>query len=155
LREWVFDLALEHLLRTKPVRVAGIQISIAAATPVANVETELLEKIEGLYRSAGLASPIVSEVASALEIDVKDLTRLITLLLRAGKVVRMGSDSLLIHTEALAKLKADLTRHRGQTFDVSRFKNLTGLTRKHAIPLLEYLDGARVTINRNGIRTVL
>lgn len=155
LREWVFDLALEHLLRTKPVRVGGIQISIAAATPVANVEAQLLEKIEGLYRSAGLASPIVSEVASALQIDAKDLTRLITLLLRAGKVVRMGSDSLLIHAEALAKIKADLTQHRGQTFDVRRFKNLTGLTRKHAIPLLEYLDGARVTINRNGVRTVL
>ena len=155
LREWVFDLALESLLLTKPVRVAGTQISIATAAPAANIETELLAKIEALYLSAGLASPIVSEVASALEIDTKNLTRLLTQLLRAGKLVRMGSDNLLVHVDALTKIKTDLTRHRGQTFDVGRFKNLTGLTRKHAIPLLEYLDGARVTLNRDGVRTVL
>jgi selenocysteine-specific elongation factor len=155
LREWVFGLALERLLRTKSVRVAGTQISIATATPAANIETELLAKIEWLYCSAGLAAPIVSEVASTLQIEAKILTRLLTLLIRAGKLVRMGSDNLLIHADALAKIKADLTQHRGQTFDVGRFKNLTGLTRKHAIPLLEYLDGARVTLNKDGIRTVL
>ena len=155
LREWVFDLALERLPLTKPVRVAGTQITIATTTPAVSVETELLVRIEGLYRSAGLASPIVSEVASALQIDAKNLTRLLTLLLRTGKLVRMGSNNLLVHAEALAKIKADLTEHRGQTFDVGRFKNLTGLTRKHAIPLLEYLDSARVTLNRDGVRTVL
>ena len=154
LREWVFDLALERLLRTKPVRIDGSQISIATATAT-NVESELLTKIEGLYRSAGLASPILSEAASVLQIDMKNLARLLTLLLRTGKLVRMGSDNLLVHADALAKIKADLAQHRGQTFDVGRFKNLTGLTRKHAIPLLEYLDGARVTRNRDGVRTVL
>jgi selenocysteine-specific elongation factor len=155
LREWVFDLAFERLPQTKPVRVAGTQISIATTTPAANVERELLMKIEDVYRSAGLASPIVSEVASSLQIDTRTLTRLLTLLLRTGKLVRLGSDSLLVHADALAKIKANLTQHRGQTFDVGRFKNLTGLTRKHAIPLLEYLDSARVTLNRDGVRTVL
>jgi selenocysteine-specific elongation factor len=155
LREWVFDLAFERLPQTKPVRVAGTQISIATTTPAANVEPELLMKIEDVYRSAGLASPIVSEVASSLQIDTRTLTRLLTLLLRTGKLVRLGSDSLLVHADALAKIKANLTQHRGQTFDVGRFKNLTGLTRKHAIPLLEYLDSARVTLNRDGVRTVL
>jgi selenocysteine-specific elongation factor len=155
LREWVFDLAVERLLRTKPVHIVGTQISIATGTSTANLETELLAKIEEVYRSAGLASPIVSEVASSLQIEPKNLTRLLTQLLRAGKLVRMGSDNLLVHADALAKIKADLTQHRGQTFDVGRFKNLTGLTRKHAIPLLEYLDGTRVTRNRDGIRTVL
>jgi selenocysteine-specific elongation factor len=155
LREWIFDLALDRLLRTRPVRVVDTQISIATVTPAPNIETELLARIEELYRSAGLASPIVSEVAAALQIDAKNLTRLLTLLLRAGKLVRMGSDNLLVHTDALTKIKADLAQHRGQTFDVGDFKNLTGLTRKHVIPLLEYLDGARVTLNRDGIRTVL
>ena len=155
LNEWVFDLALEHLLRTKPVRVAGTQVSIAIATSTTNAETELLVKIEGLYRSAGLGCPIVSEAASTLQMDTKNLTRLLTLLLRAGKLVRMGSDNLLIHADALAKIKADLAQQRGQTFDVGRFKKLTGLTRKHAIPLLEYLDSVRVTFNKDGVRTVL
>ena len=154
LPEWVFGLALEHLLQTKTIRIAGTQIS-GTAEPVANAEAELVTKIEGLYRSAGLTSPIVSEVASALQIDTKLLMRLLTLLIRSSKLVRMGSDNLLMHADALAKIKADLAPHRGQTFDIGRFKSFTGLTRKHAIPLLEYLDGSRVTLNKNGVRTVL
>ena len=53
------------------------------------------------------------------------------------------------------QLRTELQKQRGQTFDVGRFKALTGLTRKHAIPLLEYLDGVRITRNQNGTRTVL
>lgn len=153
--DWVLSLVLEHLRHTQRVRVIGTQISIATASPAANDEADVLAKIESLYRTAGLASPIVSEVASALDLDSKSLTRHLTLLLRSGKLVRMGSDNLLVHADALAKIKAELTRYRGDTFDVGRFKNFTGLTRKHAIPLLEYLDGARVTFNRDGVRTVL
>jgi selenocysteine-specific elongation factor len=67
----------------------------------------------------------------------------------------MGSDNLLVHADALANLKAELTKLRGQTIDVGRFKTITGLTRKHAIPLLEYLDRARVTVNKQGVRTIL
>ena len=143
------------MLETKPVRLIGTQLSIITNNPAAGAQTEVLAKIEGLYRVSGLASPLVSEVAGTLRIPPKDLPPLITVLVRSGKLMRMGSDNLLTHADALAKIKADLKSHRGQTFDVARFKTFTGLTRKHAIPLLEYLDSARVTLNRNGIRTVL
>jgi selenocysteine-specific elongation factor len=152
--EWVFGLALDQLLRTQRVRAAGTRIAIATAPSATNGEADLLAKIEVLYRSAGLASPMVSEAALALHVDAKVLARLLTVLLRSGKLVRMGSDNLLVHADALAKIKGDLTGHRGEAFDVGRFKKLTGLTRKHAIPLLEYLDGARITLNKGGIRTV-
>ena len=155
LQEWVFHLAIGNLLQTNRVHVDGTQISIDAGGSAPVKHTELLAKVEGLYRSAGLASPLVSEVGSQLKIAPKDLPPLITLLLRSGKLVRMGADNLLIHADALAKLRADLIKQRGQTFDVGRFKSFTGLTRKHAIPLLEYLDRVRVTVNRQGIRTVL
>ncbi len=60
-----------------------------------------------------------------------------------------------MHREALEKLSNDMRRHRGETFDVPRFKSFTGLTRKHAIPLLEYLDRTHVTRNTGGVRNVV
>jgi selenocysteine-specific elongation factor len=39
--------------------------------------------------------------------------------------------------------------------DVARFKQLTGVSRKYAIPLLEYLDRQRITIKQNGQRLIL
>ena len=80
----------------------------------------------------------------------------LTALLRAETLVRMGSDALLVHGEALTRVTAELrAMHRGRSFDVTWFKGFTGLTRKHAIPLLEYLDGARVTRNVGGMRVVI
>lgn len=153
LEDWVFALAAVRLLQVKPVQVVGNQFSLRTAA--AKEPTEALAKVEALYRAAGLASPIVSEVAASLRLPQKEVPPLITTLIRTGKLVRMGADNLLIHTEALARLKNELQKQRGQTFDVGSFKALTGLTRKHAIPLLEYLDGARITRNKNGTRTVL
>jgi len=153
LEDWVFALAAVRLPQVKPVQAVGSQFTLRGAG--AKEPTEALAKVEVLYRIAGLASPIVSEVAATLQLPYEEVPPLITILIRAGKLVRMGADNLLIHAEALVRLRTELQKQRGQTFDVGRFKALTGLTRKHAIPLLEYLDGARITRNQNGIRTVL
>jgi selenocysteine-specific elongation factor len=153
LDDWVFALAAARLLQVKPVQLVGNQFTLLGAA--AKEPTEALTKVEALYRTAGLASPIVSEVAATLHLPQQEVPPLITTLIRTGKLVRMGADNLLIHTEALVRLRTELQKQRGQTFDVGGFKALTGLSRKHAIPLLEYLDGARITRNKNGIRTVL
>jgi selenocysteine-specific elongation factor len=155
LQDWVFDLAMKQLVQIKPVRMVGTQISRNEISSAAAQQAEVLAKVEEIYRAAGLGSPLVSEVASTLQVPQKDLPPLITLLVRSGKLVRMGADNLLIHADALAKLKVELMKQPGQTFDVGRFKALTGLTRKHAIPLLEYLDRSHVTVNSQGIRRVL
>jgi selenocysteine-specific elongation factor len=69
-------------------------------------------------------------------------------------LVRMGADNLFIHADALDRLTSALRQHRGETFDVARFKSFTGLTRKHVIPLLEYLDRMHVTRNNGGTRAI-
>ena len=112
-------------------------------------------QVEGMYRAAGLGAPIVSEAAERLGMGAAELRGVLTTLLRAGTLVRMGSDALLVHADALTKLVEALRQHRGKSFDVAWFKRFTGLTRKHAIPLLEYLDGTRVTRNAGGVRIVI
>ena len=83
------------------------------------------------------------------------MRELITLLLRSRRLVRMGADDAFLHPAPLAKLYDDVRKHKGQTFDVARFKSFTGLSRKHAIPLLEHLDQVHVTRNTGGVRIVL
>jgi selenocysteine-specific elongation factor len=67
----------------------------------------------------------------------------------------MGADDSFVHRGALEQLYSEMRRHRDERFDVGRFKTLTGLTRKHAIPLLEHLDQARVTRRDGEVRIVL
>jgi selenocysteine-specific elongation factor len=74
---------------------------------------------------------------------------------RNKTIVRMGSDNLFIHSGALQHLATLLTPLRGALLDVARFKQLTGLSRKYAIPLLEYLDRQRITRIQGDQRLVL
>ena len=75
------------------------------------------------------------------------VNRIATLLVRRSVLVRAGD--LLFHESALKQLKADiqLLKQSGaaETIDVGSFKDRYNITRKYAIPLLEYLDRERVT----------
>ena len=158
LPDWIFSKALARLTSVKAVTADGDRVSSArtAKSSVAQSHgTSRAAEVERVYRTAGLASPLVSQVGERLGMAAPELRTVITTLLRAGTLVRLGSDALLIHHEALEALVARLQAYRGQALDVRRFKTLTALTRKHAIPLLEYLDGARVTRHAGGVRVVL
>ena len=156
LEDWVFQLAVRGLERRKQLAATpmGWTVPVAAGTEAPKGDPRLVAA-ETLYRRAGLQSPILSEAAATLKMDQKQLAGLLTELLRTKKLVRLGADNLLMHAEAIQGLTAELGKRRGGTIDVAGFKALTGLTRKHAIPLLEYLDGARVTRNDGGVRTIL
>jgi selenocysteine-specific elongation factor len=148
----VFAQALAQLQTDVRVEITGQQFAIRKKERIE--EHPKLAQLEALYREAGLASPLVSEAAQRLALPLAAAVSLATQLLRQGKLVRMGADNLLIHADALRGLRAQLATRRGESFDVPTFKSWTGLTRKHAIPVLEYLDGVRATRNKGGVRTV-
>jgi selenocysteine-specific elongation factor len=154
LSDWVFELALKPVLAKEAVQANRDNLRLVTSSGDLSGQDAHLAQVEELYIRAGLASPILSEVSEKAGIASADLHRLITQLLRAKKLVRMGADNLFIHADALDRLTSALRQHRGETFDVARFKSFTGLTRKHAIPLLEYLDRMHVTRNNGGTRAI-
>jgi selenocysteine-specific elongation factor len=152
----VFALVLAGLDASGKVTMSGESVRLFGRDEeMPEATRRRLEAIEQIYANAGLAAPLLSEVATRMGAAPPDLRAFIILLLRAKKLVRMGSDDAFVHADALNTLYADMRRHRGEAFDVGRFKAFTGLTRKHAIPLLEHLDQARVTRNNGGTRIVL
>jgi selenocysteine-specific elongation factor len=79
------------------------------------------------------------------------------ILLRDKILVRV-SPELIFHREALAKLPALLQNYKkskGERIGVPAFKDMTGITRKYAIPLLEYLDRQRLTKRTGDERVIL
>ena len=69
---------------------------------------------------------------------------LLQMLIRRGNLVKIGDD-LVFHRAALDALRARLAPHKGRHLSVPQFKDLAGVSRKYAIPLLEYLDSERIT----------
>ncbi len=117
-------------------------------------------QVEERLRQGGLAPPESAALAEALGAPVADVDRVIAGLVRDKKLVRAGT--LIFHPAPLATLKAEIGALRaGQppgarvTLDVGVFKTKYGLTRKHAIPLLEWLDREKATRRIGSERVVL
>ena len=83
--------------------------------------------------------------------------KILQILLREKRLVRV-SPELIFHCEALGQLGPLLLnykRSKGERIGVPAFKELTGITRKYAIPLLEYLDRQRLTRRMGDERVIL
>ena len=116
--------------------------------------------IEQAYREAGLKPPDAASMASTVGVDAAVADRMLKLLQRQKVLVRI--DVLLFHDEALKQLKAEVGALKtaagagaAARIDVATFKERFGVTRKFAIPLLEYLDRERVTRRMGETRVVL
>lgn len=154
LSEAAFELAVRRLLERKAL-TGQEALSLPGRGGPEAAQQSRLDAVEREYARAGTAPPLVREVAERLRLSESQMRECVTLLVRGGRLLRLGSDDLFIHCEALAQLRANLKAHRGESFDVARFKSFTGLTRKHAIPLLELLDRTGATRNQEGTRIVL
>jgi selenocysteine-specific elongation factor len=153
----VFDAALGMLLRDKKLEVSGDLLRLPGRGVVMkDEEAESKKKIEDAFASAGLRVPALQEVLAGLTVDKVRAQKIMTLLLR-DKVLIKVSDELVFHNSALARLRQELAGYKAKSsrIDVAKFKELTGVSRKYAIPLLEYLDRERVTRRVGDAREIL
>jgi selenocysteine-specific elongation factor len=155
LRLEILDFLLPRLARAEKLRLNGELVYPVQAGKPLSAPDPALSAIEAIYRQAGLSAPLISEVAAMLKLKEGEMRGRVTLLLREKILIQMGSENLFMHHEALARLRSEIGKLQGQMVDIARFKQITGLSRKYAIPLLEYLDRQRITRKVGDQRLVL
>jgi selenocysteine-specific elongation factor len=153
----VFYAVLGNLAEEKKLEVAGELVHLSGRGVVMkDEEAESKKIIEQAFASAGLKVPSLKEVLAGLKVDKIRAQKIVTLLLR-DKVLIKISEELVFHQSALQDLrhKIGALKTTASKIDVARFKHMTGVSRKYAIPLLEYLDRERVTRRVGDERVIL
>jgi selenocysteine-specific elongation factor len=107
-------------------------------------DRDLSERIADVFRERGLAPPSPSEVTAIVRHRQKVVEGLLGYLVKKGTLVRL-SGGWLISRHAIDDLVARLRASGKSGFEIAEFKEMFGLTRKLAIPLLEHLDGEKIT----------
>jgi selenocysteine-specific elongation factor len=157
LTEPVFAAVVEALVREKKVEAEREQVRLAGrGVAMKDEETEAKQKIEQAFARSGLKVPALKEVLAALPVDKGRAQKIVTLLLRERVLVKV-SEELVFHHDALEGLRQLLQAQKARSprMDVSHFKDLAGISRKYAIPLLEWLDRERVTRRVGDERVIL
>jgi selenocysteine-specific elongation factor len=154
----LFETSLRDLLQAGVLGISGDLVQrTGRAVELTPEESRAKELIEKEFEQAGLAVPSVDEVLRKLPVEARRAQKILQILLREKVLVKISGD-LVFHRAALAhlrKLIAEYRRARGSRLPIPAFKELTGITRKYAIPLLEYLDRERVTQRAGNERVIL
>ncbi len=153
----LFQFALGQLVKKKIIIQDQAEVRLTSFKVTLQVDEQAMrEKIISLFRDAGLVPPNIKDVFNTMsKYPEAQVQQVIDLLLQEGRLIKV-TESLYFHAEQLDQLAqqiAEYLQKKGE-IDAPRFKNLTGLTRKFSIPLLEYFDKKKLTI-RIGDKRVL
>ncbi len=153
----VFNAVLRQLEKADKIQINGETVRQAGRTVELDPEEKgARDQMVRAFESAGLAVPAAAAVLAGLKIDRARAAKILQLLLKEKVLVKVAED-LIFHSAALAGLRELLARQKAKSdrINVGVFKELTGLSRKYAIPLLEYLDRERVTRRQGDERIIL
>jgi selenocysteine-specific elongation factor len=153
----IFSHVLDSTVKEKKIELSGDFVRLSGrGVALKNEEAESQKIIESAFASAGLKVPALKDVLAGLKVDKARAQKIVTLLLRDKILIKISED-LVFHRDSLADLRKRMAVQKSQSpkIDVTRFKDLTGVTRKYAIPLLEYLDREHVTRRVGDERVIL
>jgi selenocysteine-specific elongation factor len=155
----VFEFILSELTAAKQLVVRDRLSLPEHRLELSPDEAHAREAVETAFKRGGLQPPDTKSVAAGGGIAPAMAEKMTALLLRQKLLVRI--ESLIFHADALNTLKAEIRALKTEdaagraTVDVATFKDRYGVTRKFAIPLLEWLDRERVTRRQGDTRVVL
>lgn len=137
------------------IRLEGDLVALAThRVQVSDREALALQSIEKAFLRAGYQPANSSDTLRSVAVDAASGRGLLEKLIKRGRLVRV-SDELIFHADVIAHIRNSLAAHKGRRFSVPEFKQWTQISRKYAIPLLEYLDHQRVTRRDGDSRVVL
>jgi selenocysteine-specific elongation factor len=146
--ERLFFFVLDRLLRQEKIvseqeflRLPGHRISLAAD------QEELKKKILDAYNNSGIQPPTVKKLLEDLDLRMKEASPVLRLLQGQGSLIKINEDFYYSRT-AIDKLKEKIILFfkTNEEMGPVEFKDLTGLSRKFAIPVLEFMDKEKLTI---------
>ena len=142
-----FDFIIEKLSDEKKISKSGALITLRGG------ESSDTEEVEEAITSLRYSAATSSELAKNLGKENKEVYQLIKRLIQDEKVIRLEGD-FFIHVSLIEELKAEIEKHfeKNGELSVSDLKDITGVSRKYAIPLLQFLDENSVTRREGNVR---
>lgn len=151
----ILSLGLKHLSRTGQIKGSEDKLALSEFMMTLTPEEEgILRELEDLCLKGEFCSLSFEDLRKHFRLSSKKLDKLLSFLIERKKIVQ-GKDGLILHSKWLDEIILRIEKSGKRELAVADFKELTGLTRKYAIPLLELLDQMGVTRRKGRIREIL
>ncbi len=151
----ILALVYKRLAKEQKIRLLENAISlIDFEWTLSPQEERVLHQLEEMCYKGEFHSVSIEDLRRTFRLSPVRLNRLLELLIERKKVIQ-GKDGFLIHSRWLDEIVFQVQNSGKRELTVLDFKNMTGLSRKYAIPLLELLDQMGVTRRKGPRREIL
>jgi len=150
----LFSLIINQMIKEGKITAEQSIIRLAKHSVSLRIDQEdLKQKITAAYKKAGLSPPYFKELSNTLKIEPK-YGKDVLLLLVNKKILIKAKEDLYFYADAVNALKEKLVNflETNKELTTPQFKEMTSVSRKYLIPLIEYFDSAKVTIRIGDIR---
>lgn len=120
------------------------------------------ERLTAMYRSAGFEVPkletALTEATRGTALGPQHARKIFQLLINAGEIVKVTDEFYFgskVISDLIGTLRSYAAGSSDRLIDVAQFKDLAGVSRKYAIPMLEYFDRERITRRAGDKRLIL
>ncbi len=163
MNESVFNASLLSLERDGRILIEKeIVRSVEKHSEMSETDSRIMRKLEDIFRNAALEPPKLDEAVTAAldgtQADSQHARQILQVLVDSGKIAKVSDDFYFERKQIddlIGKLKEFADSSSDRLIDVAKFKEIAGVSRKYAIPLLEYFDRERVTVRSGDKRLVL
>ena len=151
----LFQPLLNELIQTKKVVMEKDKLRLASHQIASIDEKGLMKRAEEAVRTGDLQPPSSKELADQWSNGEEEVQAILEHLVHAGVLVKVKS-GMYFHRDSIERLKESLIQYLKQHREITtpEFKEMTGVSRKYAIPLIEFFDQTRLTL-RLGDKRVL
>lgn len=142
-----FQFVMEALAQEGLVRIGAGKVGLVGReVKLDDRQQQLRRKILETIADSNWNPPSLAELCRQLPHPEKQVRDLYFFLLEQGELVRI-TESVVLPANRLEELRLRLKKRfpKGEAFSVADFKDLFGISRKYAIPYLEFLDRNRIT----------
>jgi len=151
----VVDLTINYLKYLNRINEKDDQLFLSLPSEnISNADERILRKMEEMCRKGEFKKYSFKELKNIFGVSSKKFDRLFDILLRRKKVVH-GKDGLIFFSDWLDQLISYLRESGYKEITVAEFKNMAGLSRKYAIPLLELLNKKGVIKREGSVHKIL
>jgi selenocysteine-specific elongation factor len=153
----VFRYCLDDLVGKKKISILEEAVSLyGREVQLTSEGQQIRQTIESIFIKAGYQPPLFSEIQNSISSNSEETRRIFFWMIKEKILIKL-SDDLVYHRTTLEFIKSQIKGKftPGTKFGVAEFKELFDITRKHAIPLLEYLDRERFTRRLGNDRILL
>ena len=141
----VLLLAVEALIKNKKIKYSNENLAVIDFNvEITPEEEKILKEMEIMTLKGELQSVSMEELQERFRLSSKRVNQLLSILIERKKIVQ-GQDGFILHSSWLEELIQKIRDSDKAELSVLEFKQMTGLTRKYAIPLLELLDQIGIT----------